>query len=500
LKYRLALDRELKKRLIDKQIKWFTPNGKQEEFIKMVGNKDVFIGVFSAGNGVGKTALMANVLGHLVYTQQYTENPWFDFPLFTDFSFPKRGRIASSKKNVEEVGAIQTEIKRWWPRNTYATSKMGKNYDSQYIIGDWVVDIMTYEQDVEQYESATLGVVMFDEPPPLSILNASIARMRSGGMIMIFMTPLDTGGEILEDLQERDSIKIGDKELGKVGIIYADIEDNCRIHGVRGHLLHNDIVQMISFYTPEEREARAKGKPSHMVGRIYSDYEDKEPHLIEDDFEIKSEWIHGCIIDPHDAIPFAITWAAIDFEGNVYIYDEFPYSDIDKMKSTNLNFPKYASIIRGHEGRQRIFFRIIDPYFGNKTYGNTGLSPKEELAELGLEFDDGDTSGIEVGHGRVREHLIYDKTQQVNAINHPKLHIKKKCRNHRRAMLRYKRKVDKSGEVKDKVVIEQTYKHFADTIRHLIMKKDEIVDDWRIEQEQDNALTNDMMSGGRGGW
>ena len=116
--------------------------------------------------------------------------------------------------------------------------------------------------------------------------------------------------------------------------------------------------------------------------------------------------------------------------------------------------------------------RVIDPYFGNKTYGNTGKTVKQELSELGLDYADGDTSGLDLGHKRVREFLRYDPTKPVNAINQSRLHILKRCRNHWRSLLRYKRKILKTGEVRDKIVLDETYKHFCDNIRHLLMRND----------------------------
>lgn len=481
------MKQELDRRIASNRIKWFTPNGKQEEFINKIGNGDVFIGIFSAANGVGKTAEMVNVLGNIVLGAK-TDNPWFDKPLFRNFKFPHRGRIASSKKNVEEVGAIQTEIKNWFPEGSYKASRMGKQYDSQYEVGDWVFDIMTYEQDVREFESATLGVMIFDEPPPLRILYACIARMRKGGIILIFMTPLDEGGIILEDLTSKDVLEYKGETLGKVVVVYADIEDNCKEHGVRGQLEHSHILQMTTFYTPEEREARMKGRPSHNVGRIYSEFDIAPPHVIED-FLVNNDYVIVHIVDPHDAIPFAMTWAALDKTGQIWVYDEYPDAeDLDKAKTTNLTYPSYANIIRNKEGRLKADFRIIDPFFGNKRFGNTGKTPKEEFGDLGFDFLDGDTSGLDLGHNRVREFLKYDRLKPVSSLNHPRLHIMKACRNHWRSLYNYKRKLPKSGEQKDKSVIEETFKHHCDCIRHLIMKYDE------VKEKPETSLSFDNVS------
>ncbi len=465
----LELKNELDTRVKNNMLKWFTPNGAQEKFVQGVGSGEVFISIFSAANGEGKTALMAMILGSMMFDN--SENPWFDYPIFNEFPYPPRARIASTPKNVEEIGAIQTELKKWFPKGKYETHRKGRTYDCEFVAGDWVLDIMTYEQKVTEYESATLGVMIFDEPPPLRILHACIARMRKGGVILIFMTPLDTGGEIIEDLTSKEDLVYEGENIGKVFIQYADIEENCKEHGIRGQLEHKDIIKMLNFYDAEEKDARAKGRPTHVVGRIYPSFEDKDPYIV-DDFVIPEEWARVNILDPHDGPPYAFSWVAIDPTGQIWIYDEFPVEDFEKIGSSSLTIPDYARIVREKEGRDKVKLRLLDPYFGNKRYSNTGLTVKQELAELGLDFEDGDTSGLEVGHKRVREFLKYQKAFPVGPTNHPKLHIFKSCRNHWRSMLRYRKKVTKSGEIKDKIVLDETYKHFPDNIRHMVMRQD----------------------------
>lgn len=487
---KLQIQDELERRIENNRLQYFTPTGKQEEFISEIGTNKHFIYVLSAANAVGKTALLVNILGNFIFDNP--ENDFFGLPLYKNFPYPKRARIVSTPKNLEEIGAIQTEIKKWWPKGKYQSRKNKKSFNSEYIANGWVVDLMSFDQDASEFESATCGVIIFDEPPPEKILWASIARMRMGGIIMIFMTPLDNGGEILEDLTQKETIELDGKQIGSVYVLYSEIEDACIEHGIRGFLKHENILQMLSFYDPDEKDARAKGKPTHLIGRIYPDFEVKDPYVV-DDFMIPEDWGKVCIIDPHDGIPFAITWGAIDHAGQVWIYDEFPFEDLEKLHSTNMTIPDYARIIREKEGRNKILQRIIDPYFANKRYSNSGLTIKQELLDLGLNFEDGDTSGLDVGHKRVREFLKYIKTQPVRGTNHPTLHIFKSCRNHWRSLLRYKRKLNRSGEVKDKIALDETYKHFCDNIRHLIMKADfqrlkgqQNYYDWYADEDDDD--------------
>ncbi len=465
----LAIHEKLNKWVEQNPLYFFQPTGKQQECIDEIALGNNFITIFSAGNGTGKTTLLVNILGACIFGS--SDNSYFNHSFFNDYPFIKSARIISTPKELEEIGTIQKEIKKWWPKGKYNAYKKGKQYDSEFISGDWVIDLLTYEQDVSQFEGANLSLILFNEPPPLKILYASIARLRRGGKILIFMTPLDVGGEIIEDLLEKESIVVDGEEIGKVGIIYADIESACFEHGIRGYLKHKDIVQMTSFYDPQEKDAREKGRPVHLTGRIYPSFQYKPPFVV-DDFAIPEDWVRFNILDPHDGIPFALTWTAMSPDGHIWIYDEYPFEDLEKITSTNLNFVDYARIIREKEGRDKMAMRLIDPYFGNKTYGNTGKSVKQELSDIGLDYVDGDTSGLEVGHKRVREFLRYQADKPVNVINQPRLHILNRCRNHWRSMLRYKRKILKTGEVRDRIVLDETYKHFCDNIRHLLMRND----------------------------
>ena len=167
--------------------KYFIPNGKVATFIKMVGSDEHFINLFIAANGVGKTCALTNILAHIVFG--FSGNKYFDLPLFNNFPYPKRGRVVSDPTTVTQV--IAPELKKWFPLGRYQTSKAGKNYEYNWQADTgFKFDLMTYEQSAKEFESATLGYALFDEPPPYSIFKATIARMRMGGIIIVAFTPL----------------------------------------------------------------------------------------------------------------------------------------------------------------------------------------------------------------------------------------------------------------------------------------------------------------------
>ncbi len=242
----LEAKREKARRLLEEKYRYYEPSGKGEEFINAFASGDFFIVLYSAANGVGKTATCANLLAHLFWPTK--ENPYFQGKLFKDFPFLKRGRIVSTPTNVEKN--IIPELKDWFPLGKYTTTKGNKKFESVWHTDTgWDFDVMTYEQDAMEFEGVTLGWAWFDEPPPEAIFKATVARMRKGGIIFIGATPL-AGSAYMYDSFAKGNYTVESKseETGaimkyerKIAYIEADIESACREHGVRGHLRHQDI-------------------------------------------------------------------------------------------------------------------------------------------------------------------------------------------------------------------------------------------------------------------
>lgn len=177
---------ELAYQKLYEKYRFFIPNGKAEEFINIVGSDEYFVSLFSAANGLGKTATGVNMLAHMMFP---CGNEWFQKPLYTDFPYLKRGRIVSDTTTISDT--IVPEIKKWFPKDKYFTSKKGKNYDYNFKTNTgFDFDLMTYNQSLAEFESVTLGWAWFDEPPPEMIYKATVSRMRRGGIIFITATPL----------------------------------------------------------------------------------------------------------------------------------------------------------------------------------------------------------------------------------------------------------------------------------------------------------------------
>lgn len=319
------LKEEEARRLTRERYRYYEPTGKGEEFINLFSSGECFIVLYSAANGVGKTATGANMLANLFWP---AGNPWFQGPLFTKWPYLKKGRIVSDPTNIDKN--ILPELKRWFPEGKYTTTKANKKFESQWSTDTkWDFDVMTYEQDPREFEGVTLGWAWFDEPPPEAILKATIARMRKGGIIFITATPLAGSAYLYDQFAKGEmKIEVNSSESGakmvferKIGYVEADIESACKTHGVRGHLAHKDILNIIAEYSEDEKQARIYGKFQHLVGMIFKRW-NRKVHVIKP-FEINErDFTVYEAIDPHPRTPDAVMWLAVDKNGTKYVCDE----------------------------------------------------------------------------------------------------------------------------------------------------------------------------------
>jgi len=330
----------------------------------MVGEGNTFISLFCAANGVGKTAGGAVILSHILFGQ--SGNKWFgkdsftwvderdktlhrrkdkNLPLFTNWPYPKQGRIVSDPTTISQT--LIPELKKWFPAGRYTTSKSGKNYEY-----NWKTDtghkfeVMSYDQSTKEFESATLGWTWFDEPPPLAIFKATVARMRKGGIIYITATPLTGSAWMHDHIIKNQSDKEGQRDY-----VHADIEANCITHGVRGILKHKDIQKMIDEYNEEDMQARVHGRFHHLIGLIFKNF-NKKIHIIRPFTITKRDYMVIEGFDPHPRAPDALMWLATDRKGRKIVIDEI----YDTLRT-----PELVERIRKKDERYRIEMRIIDP-------------------------------------------------------------------------------------------------------------------------------------------
>jgi len=402
---------EMARRIEENRYKYFVPNGRGEEFSTKLGAAGAFIGLYSAANGVGKTASAVNILANIIWPVP-GGHPFIRGPLYQKFPYLKRIRIVSDPSVVD---SIIKEMKHWFPKNRYVTSKGRKAYEAYWKTDTgFDIDIMTYDQDKKEFESANLGLIWFDEPPPKPIYTACIARLRRGGVLFITATPLE-GSEWMYD----DLITNPDNEAGGRFVVEAKMEDACKDHGIRGHLEHDNIQKLIAQYSEDEQQARVFGRFQHLTGLIYKEFR-PEVHVIAPfQIDLNNYSVHQ-FLDPHPRTPDAAAWYAVDRQGTYFVVDEL------FIKCSNGD-QELASRIKDKDSYYRIVERYGDPsMFIEDQHRQTSLAL--ELNKYGLYY--AEASKQRVAADREIHNALHYTQIGNNMIKAPRLYIFSTCQRH----------------------------------------------------------------------
>lgn len=456
-----AVLKELARRKEEERCRFYTPNAKIESFIKKVGAGGSFINLLIAANGVGKTAVLAEIMANIIWGPQ---NEYFDLPLFRNWPYEKHLRVVTEANDMGSTGTIDKEINFWWPKGRWTAEKQGKNYNSLYRSDTgFMVDKMSFEQQPKEFESATLGAIFFNEPPSEDIFGACVGRMRKGGRMFFHMTPLSNSAWVQD--------RLVDSHDEDTTIVAADIEDACIEHGVRGHLKHEDIERMMKNWKPEEIDARAHGKFMHLSSVIYGGAFNRQYHVVADDLQPPkgSQWF--TVVDPARGKPWAIGLGWVDPRGQIVFDEEYPKEDWLRCKESVLTIRDYADIIKIMEAGKPIETRIIDRHFANSR-NDYGTTLKQDLSEkFGLEFQDSYSCEKEVDTGiqKVKDYLGFNTKMPMDSLNFPRLRIKARCKNTIRSMERWPRKPDTLAPDDG-----SPYKDHADLIRYSAMANMEV--------------------------
>jgi len=445
--------------------KYWIPNGAQWNFIKLFGGyrgfevnqntwveaKTVynFVSCFVAANGVGKTDVIAMIARTML---GFHDNPYFrdeNGDLYPFYKYPPAGgigRIISNPTNLT-VNIIPA-LERLLPQGAYRKERRNNSPWYNYWEGPngRYFDILSTEQDVDKFAGATRSWIVVDEPEdePARFLE-STARLRRGGQIGLFLTPLNSAAWVHD-------LVLGNTNWD-VGAVYARIWINSTDpkEGIRGILRPEDIDRMIAGWSEEEYKARALGQFMHLQGLIYPMF-NRKIHVV-DPREIPDEGTIYCAMDPHDERPPFIGWFKACPNGRIYMIREYPEVQISyigkkhdrerrlyyqDIKHDNLTIEDYAEIIRGIEDEiGESTRRVMDARFGNSRYPNSGLRLFEEYNKLGVPFGlAGVDPRVERGHAKVKALLRHSNVTGEDPnkpVVLPRLYISSKCQNTIRA-------------------------------------------------------------------
>ena len=426
--------------------KYFRPNGAVEKYIRAVGeltNKRIFL--FSAANGVGKTSGVINILANIFWE---SGNKFFKFERYKKWPYPKEFWYCSEHSTLKET--VVSEIEKWFPAGRYDLKKsQGYPIDLTTDTG-YHVAFKRYDQEASKWESATLGCVVFDEPPRTEKqYTAGITRTRLGGILLMPMTPLFKAGFV------KDRI-VDDNEDAYVQ--FADVWENSKSKGVRGILKDEDIEFMIRNYDDEEKEARVYGKFMFLAGLVFKEFT-RGVHVISID-EVEKMWTPSVfgefeswpkimLIDPHDRRADMVGYAAVAPDNSYIIYDEYPDENVFKLKSRRHDIKQtlyecfqkekgytekeWKGLHRSGK-RLEIFKRVMDRWKGAQNVADMNISTIElyqrRSKEIGnpvsfeLSFDDNRAPA----HKPIHE-LLNFKIENDAIVQRPRLYILRDCEN-----------------------------------------------------------------------
>jgi len=469
----------------------FEPTGVQEDYIVPFGCGDYDIVCILDNNKAGKTATAVNILKNVIWP--YDEK-WFGWwqgkNLYLNWPYPKSGRIIGTVKNTADNGPIRKEILKWWPKGRYRSEKASKAYESQYWTDTgFDFDVMTYQQEPEEFEGPLLGWTWCDEPPPEKIVGAITSRFIQGGIWLITATPISCGPflDIIEDLRSAGSrIYVSSHSLYE-----SDVMNGKPNHlGTKRGLWTTEEIRRYEANTPiDERGARIYGKANAKSGKIYSDF-NPSVHVIGGincpyaGFSVDSETARKancfCIIDPHRKGFPAIQWWMLLENNDLICYNEWPtveflggyYDETRKSVICNYTPEQIANFIKIFDGTKyglTMRARVMDPRFGKASEGEYGRATDSLMAEYarhGLIFELPPMERIEIQRDVIRDKLRYDPMLPINPYNKPKIYWMEHCKNSIRAIERHYWDAPERGKAIEREA--ERYKDFIDTIRYLL--------------------------------
>jgi hypothetical protein len=469
---------EFAKAVVASPLKYFCPNGAQEQYIntvvRSIEDTKIPIILCTYANGVGKTTATINILLNIIYGPQ---NGWFDFPIFHNFPFPKLAWYCSTAPAlIETVQPMFEEFinPEMRPHMDYETNKEGKQYISKMTFQNgWIIAFKTFDQEASKFESANVGIMIDDEPCPEPIWEAQKSRIRMGCLSLLPMTPLFCPPYVFDEIKDAH-----DKGLKGYYHLKATVYDACKQRGIRGHLDPDIVDDMVARYKPEQREARAFGEFMYFSTQIYE--LNKDIHFVNPDYfpiPPHSQIIQA--VDPHDSRPSASGWAAVLPNKRIIVYNEYPiqqdrpYWDMSRGETIDQEVENWSKM------EEKTWYipnlRILDRHFGWQTrgqrtfaqlYSEAGRKIKKDFTFLSSYKAAGEEGEIAYGHRRVREQLeLLDDGKPGLVIYNTNYHIWNGLTHYIRKRLTGKTAEDKISV--DAKIVEK-YKDMPDVIRYIV--------------------------------
>ncbi len=216
--------------------------------------------------------------------------------------------------------------------------------------GNSSLHFKAYEMGVEKWQGRSVDCIWLDEEPSREIYSQAVTRtLDRKGMVYMTFTPeagmTETVASFMNNLQQGQSL---------TNATWDDASEQVKtLRGNKGHLNELVMDQILSSYSPHEREMRRYGRPSIGSGLIFPINEEK---LMIDPIHIEDHWPRIAAIDFGWDHPTAVVWGAIDRDEDVfYVYDCYRMSKASPSvhAETIRTRPHFIPIAYPHDGNRR---------------------------------------------------------------------------------------------------------------------------------------------------
>ena len=238
--------------------------------------------------------------------------------------------------------------------------------------GNSSLHFKAYEMGVEKWQGRSVDCIWLDEEPSREIYSQAVTRtLDRKGMVYMTFTPeagmTETVASFMNNLQQGQSL---------INATWDDASEKVQTKdGNNGHLNELVMEQILSSYSPHEREMRRYGRPSIGSGLIFPINEEK---LMVDPVHIEDHWPRIAAIDFGWDHPTAVVWCAIDRDEDVfYVYDCYRMSKASPAS--------HSEVIRSRPN----FIPIAYPHDGNRrdSMGNPGLADQYRNLGCNMRLD-----------------------------------------------------------------------------------------------------------------
>jgi phage terminase large subunit len=231
------------------------------------------------------------------------------------------------------------------------------------------------------------------------------------------------------------------------------------------HLPDDYVPTLLQSYPEELIQRYIEGKWEVFEGQIYPEF-DRSIHVIKP-FSIPKGWERIVAIDYGMVNPTAAVFGAIDYDGNIYIYDEYYQPGVVST---------HAEAILEMVGEDTISFWLIDPSTRAKTREKDGMpwSVLEEFEDNGIWATPANNE-ILGGINRVKEFLRLDKDRRnprTGESPSPRIFIFATCNKLLWEFPQYQWKKMRSVTQRNEMERPRDYNdHALDALRYLIMSR-----------------------------